>query len=415
MHARAGDHLMTSFQCELCHFRNIMGRDPLDCVEEDMELFEITRRANLDAFWDRATSTVASNLREAMRGEKFATRIGMPSLTPPMGPYPLEDSLGMRVAAAVLDRSLDPGIYDDVVQWETFRRTRSAVTNTTQASVFGLGDSVGAYERRKMWISQVVTHSFWFSRFMSGLHKRVGEIKKRDEAITIDVVHAIQNLLKDEWTKTQDPKVRKRIAEMGVWFIGGFCVGLRGEEMLLIEFAGTAKSLQHMADVKTPHFVLVVSGRTKGNQLSGSKFGIPCVGVTEGTHLRPGIWLERLVALMKADGTKGGRLFRRHLTPSKLYEFEHDFFTLIERVQSSTSLIDKDVDVRDAFGILRSLRRGWTSHAKNMGLPEDWINAMNRWRTEANSQTGAPHLDMADVYASLDSLKPLFLRITLSF
>jgi hypothetical protein len=25
MTARAGDHLMTPFQCELCHFRNIMG------------------------------------------------------------------------------------------------------------------------------------------------------------------------------------------------------------------------------------------------------------------------------------------------------------------------------------------------------------------------------------------------------
>jgi hypothetical protein len=29
MEARAGDHLMTQFQCETCHFRNIMGRDRL--------------------------------------------------------------------------------------------------------------------------------------------------------------------------------------------------------------------------------------------------------------------------------------------------------------------------------------------------------------------------------------------------
>jgi hypothetical protein len=32
MEARAGDHLMTQFQCETCHFRNIMGRDPLSDV-----------------------------------------------------------------------------------------------------------------------------------------------------------------------------------------------------------------------------------------------------------------------------------------------------------------------------------------------------------------------------------------------
>jgi hypothetical protein len=62
MHDRAGDHLMTPFQCELCHFRNIMGRDVLDGVHEDFKLFEIMRRANLDAFWERASMTVSSNL-----------------------------------------------------------------------------------------------------------------------------------------------------------------------------------------------------------------------------------------------------------------------------------------------------------------------------------------------------------------
>jgi hypothetical protein len=37
---------------------------------------------------------------------------------------------------------------------------------------------------------------------------------------------------------------------------------------------------------------------------------------------------------------------------------------------------------------------------------------MNRWRTEANSKMGEPRLDMVDVYAFLESLTPLQLRIT---
>jgi hypothetical protein len=389
-----------------------MGRDPVTGEYDDVELFEIMRWANLDAFWEQASSTVGSNLRAGMWSERTTGRLNMPSLTPPMGPFPLMYSLGMSVAIAVLDRSLDPGNYDDFVQWETFRRSRSCVTNISQAGVFGLGESVGAFERRKMWFSQVVTHSFWFSRFMAGLHKRVGEIKKRDEAITIDVVHAIEDILNSEWRKRDNPKVKRRIAEMGVWFIvGGFWVGLRGKEMLLIEFAGTSNSLKHMND-PLPHFVLVILGRTKGNQLSGSKFGIPCVSVTEGTHLRPWIWVAWLVPLMKGEGVAGGRLFQRVLTPSKLFEFEHDFFTLIERVQLLTELIDKNLDVREAFGILRSLWRGFTSHAKIIELPGDWIDMMNRWRTEANSKMGEPRLDMVDVYAFLESLTPLQLRIT---
>jgi hypothetical protein len=47
---------------------------------------------------------------------------------------------------------------------------------------------------------------------------------------------------------------------MGAWIIGGFCVGLRGEEMLLIEFAGTAKTLRHLLDPKLAHFFLIISG-----------------------------------------------------------------------------------------------------------------------------------------------------------
>jgi hypothetical protein len=90
-----------------------------------------------------------------------------------MGPFPLSDDFGMKVAMIVLDRSLDPGKYAEYVQWETFRRARSMVTNISQAGASGLTDVIGAYERNRTWISRVPTHSFWFSRlyqaFTSGL------------------------------------------------------------------------------------------------------------------------------------------------------------------------------------------------------------------------------------------------------
>jgi hypothetical protein len=140
---RAGDHLMVPFQCELCHFRNVMNRNPDQARGTDLEILDMMRRANLDAFWSRETSTVGSNLREAIRTAKTSTRLVMPSITPKLGPWPLEDKLGMAVAIAVLDRSLDKGVYEDTVQWDTFRRTMSCVTNISQAAVGGLEDSVG--------------------------------------------------------------------------------------------------------------------------------------------------------------------------------------------------------------------------------------------------------------------------------
>jgi hypothetical protein len=117
---RAGDQLMTPFQCELCHFRNIMLREPDMTRLQDCEIIELIRRANLDAFWGRETNTVKNNLRAGLRMEKTMTRLGMPCVNGPMGPFPLRDEFGMQAALAVLDRSLDQGKHDVNVQFETF-------------------------------------------------------------------------------------------------------------------------------------------------------------------------------------------------------------------------------------------------------------------------------------------------------
>jgi hypothetical protein len=265
LEARRGDHMMCPFQCPLCHFRNIMQRDPEEGDELDAEILEFIVRACLDAFWGRETTTVEKNLTEARRTERTFTRLRMPSVTPPMGPYPLRDDFGMQAAIAILDRSMDPGKHAEFVQWETFRKTRSCITNVSQAGVGAMGDSVGANERKKIWILSVVTHTFWFDRFMTGLHRRVGEIKKQDWPIPIDALHAVDKILEEEWSRATTLTGQKRIAEMGVWYTSGFTSGLRGEEMLIIELAGTANSLKYLEDPVLPSYELMVLGTTKAN------------------------------------------------------------------------------------------------------------------------------------------------------
>jgi hypothetical protein len=139
---------------------------------------------------------------------------------------------------------------------------------------------------------------------MVGVHKRVGEIRTQDEALSIDLLLGINRALGARWSQTDNKAVRWRVAEMGTWFNGGFCTGLRGKEMVRIKFAGTAKSKDKWLKWEVdPFFMLVVTGRSKGNQLSGAKFSVPCVKHTEGiTNLSPGIWIERLVKEMRATG-----------------------------------------------------------------------------------------------------------------
>jgi hypothetical protein len=63
--ARVGDHLMTPFQCEVCHFRNIYKRDPMDASLEDCDVLEFMRQAITDSLWSREPTTVRANLKEA--------------------------------------------------------------------------------------------------------------------------------------------------------------------------------------------------------------------------------------------------------------------------------------------------------------------------------------------------------------
>jgi hypothetical protein len=97
-----------------------MAPSPVMSYKKDLAVWEFSRQAHLDALWCRVKTTVVSNLRAGLRMEKMANHYGMPSIAPPMGPFPLDDSVGMKVAIAVLDHLLDPALYLECVQWGTF-------------------------------------------------------------------------------------------------------------------------------------------------------------------------------------------------------------------------------------------------------------------------------------------------------
>jgi hypothetical protein len=107
-----------------------------------------------------------------------------------------------------------------------------------------------------------------------------------------------------------------------------------------------------------------------------------------------------------------GRLFQRQLSVPKLFEFEDNFYTVLERVQSETKAIDPELVVREKFGIMRSTRKGQTGHAMNMQINKDLIEAFNRWRKDLESGTRVPRLDMVATYATWNVILPTLLRFT---
>lgn len=247
---------------------------------------------------------------------------------------------------------------------------------------------------------------------MEGVHKRVGEVIKPDWPVPAVVIQEIDARLNRAWETETNPSYKKKIAEMGAWFVGTFCTALRGEEVLLIELAGTADSLKYLGNAEDPHFMFKILGRTKGRQLNGRFFWMPCVATTSHTKLNPGRWVQRLVDLIHNEGRRTGRLFQRARRHPKLSEFEDNWYKILEVVQIKTSLIETTVDIREEAGIARSLRRGVTAHARNRRVDREEIEAINRWHTQTNGPGNRGALPMIDVYSKLDAMKPTYLRFS---
>jgi hypothetical protein len=139
------------------------------------------------------------------------------------GTFPVEGCVWNENGSGYIGQVFRPRV---VIQWDTFRRIRSAGTNISQAGFGELLNRVGAFESNKLWISKVVTHQFWFEQFMLRLHKRVRTVRRPDTDFPIDVMHVIDTILEQEWLKCVGLGDQKCVAEMGAWFLGGFCTGL---------------------------------------------------------------------------------------------------------------------------------------------------------------------------------------------
>ena len=111
-------------------------------------------------------------------------------------------------------------------------------------------------------------------------------------------------------------------------------------------------------------------------------------------------------------GKRNGRLFTMLLANRRLSEFDEIFYGILKDIQALNSdLISEDVLVREIYGILRSLRRGVTSHVLNIGMDERLFKAINRWRQEMTAM-GSSRLDIVDVYAKLESIKAMVLSFS---
>ena len=207
------------------------------------------RRASLDSLWSREPSTVAGNLSQARKMEACGDDVfDSGSVGPAMGPFPLEDTLGMKVACTMLRRSLDPGKWEEYLQYASTRKVRSTYSNMFHASCQVGRVSVMAYETSKVYQTHCPTYGYWFERFSLGCHKRMGDKVVSDYGLSIEIFNEIMESLELEWREATTEAERDKITEFANLMVFGFVCGLRGEEIVKVDIAGFLKYLQVSRD-----------------------------------------------------------------------------------------------------------------------------------------------------------------------
>jgi hypothetical protein len=249
--ARDGDHLLTPFQCDLCCFRNLQKRDPVASLPKDDLLLCCIRRANLDAVWGREPHTVSATLRGVRHMVRLWGKLDLAPNLPPLGPYPVADSLGRGVAIAMLLNTLEPGRHNpQYQQFEMVRKLRAAYSNVYMASWEGVSSlrTVGG-DQIKHHLTHSPTQSLWFERFAQGCIRRMGQDVRQDWAIPLAAMQGLFQVLEEEWVETEGANLhaQSRLASIGAYAIIAFCGSFRGSEVFLTDLHGLRK---HLADTQ---------------------------------------------------------------------------------------------------------------------------------------------------------------------
>ena len=280
-----GDHLMgVPFECDLCHFRNVTGRNPNFGNPRDNFLLVSIRRANLDAFWARASSTVAVNLsRLRLDYRSGMVMYDLKDPLPHLGNEVVEDRLGMNAALFTLNASLRPGKYADHLQPDSSRKTRTWYNNAHMAGKGYHTGTLYAKDEKKLHATSSPTAGEWFSRFVLGGKVRTGQTRKQNEAFTSALVLACCEVAELLWVAAETEEEKEKLEELMAFMLMEFGAVLRGEEVHLVSLAGMLSFWEECTTSATPHIMVTLKGRFKGE--TGHRW--QCVPIA--VHNRTGI------------------------------------------------------------------------------------------------------------------------------
>jgi hypothetical protein len=189
------DHLMgMPFECDLCSFWNVVGRDPDSTNKRDEFTLTAIRRVLLDVMWAREPNTVALSWSRTKRDFDMALNhlsLNHHTILPVLGNPMVEDCIGLGVALTTVLALLQPGKNAAMVQFDTMQKTQTWYANAYNAGENFSCETVVGLDQKKQYVSTGHTFGKWFARFMRGACLRMGMVRRQNKALTLKLVLVI--------------------------------------------------------------------------------------------------------------------------------------------------------------------------------------------------------------------------------
>ena len=297
------------------------------------------------------------------------------------------------------------------MQHNTAKVVSTGLAALWEVSIHSKGETVMVRDMLKSYVTNNPVKSQWYERFMLGMHKRMGDSVKQDEAISIEQMLALMEVFERDWQKvTKDKRsTLNQVREVlfpALFSVLAFCGALRGEEVPLMDLEATkeftACGLEH-PDAKKRHGVIALHGRFK-NELGENCHLMPVVPVTD-SGLMPTKWMERMFDWYADRGVTRGPVFRKDDgMRARQTQFSFSIWNRLVQVSREQPALfpDKRVNILMDFSTRRSFRRGATTRAEILELSTMVTDLNNRWRSVEKAQgKRIHHSSMRSYYSGI--------------
>ncbi len=294
--ARNGDHLVVPFQCDSCIFRLLKGRKARTTNEKDLLLLKCIRRVNLDAFWAREPGTVRSQLSGTLAGVRMSEKVGLDPEFMARGPFPSVDTMGYGVAIQMVLKSTEDGKNNrDYQQFDTIRKLKSAHSNIHESSMLGVRTGVSSVGDGNLTLSQGITQSLWFKRFMRGCRLRMGQDRKPNLALDVRILVHMMVVFERAIEAAETRALKILWTRVAAYCVLSYCATLRGHEGFMADLDGLRKYYDRGDGTNgdAAHATLPLRGRFKTEE--GERYHLLLLAAVTSSELEPRKWIGKLI------------------------------------------------------------------------------------------------------------------------